>query len=159
MTSGFMVDVSTKCYSGFKCFMIGCSRVDFMCFFFFKQKAAYEMRISDWSSDVCSSDLSSVAAPTIAPPTAPMAAPVTGLPLTTSPETAPAPAPYRAPSPTRRPVHAAVDKAAKAHEPTIPYRKLQTHLSAHASHKAKTPHILEARPVWTGCVITGRSGW
>src|SRR3546814_13567068 len=30
-------------------------------FFFFKQKTAYEMRISDWSSDVCSSDL-------IAPP-------------------------------------------------------------------------------------------
>src|SRR3546814_5129184 len=30
----------------------GCVR-----FFFFKQKTAYEMRISDWSSDVCSSDL------------------------------------------------------------------------------------------------------
>src|SRR3546814_1687547 len=31
------------------------------CFlFFFKQKTAYDMRISDWSSDVCSSDLSSV---------------------------------------------------------------------------------------------------
>src|SRR3546814_7907502 len=29
-----------------------------MFFFFFKQKTAYEMRISDWSSDVCSSDLS-----------------------------------------------------------------------------------------------------
>src|SRR3546814_7642648 len=29
-----------------------------MLFFFFKQKTAYEMRISDWSSDVCSSDLS-----------------------------------------------------------------------------------------------------
>src|SRR3546814_1985484 len=29
----------------------------FWCFFFFKQKTAYEMRISDWSSDVCSSDL------------------------------------------------------------------------------------------------------
>src|SRR3546814_16013983 len=31
----------------------------YMCvfFFFFKQKTAYEMRISDWSSDVCSSDL------------------------------------------------------------------------------------------------------
>src|SRR3546814_21045647 len=31
----------------------------FVCclFFFFKQKTAYEMRISDWSSDVCSSDL------------------------------------------------------------------------------------------------------
>src|SRR3546814_3418556 len=28
-------------------------------FFFFKQKTAYEMRISDWSSDVCSSDLGS----------------------------------------------------------------------------------------------------
>src|SRR3546814_16257147 len=29
-------------------------------FFFFKQKTAYEMRISDWSSDVCSSDLEQV---------------------------------------------------------------------------------------------------
>src|SRR3546814_2913112 len=29
-------------------------------FFFFKQKTAYEMRISDWSSDVCSSDLHAV---------------------------------------------------------------------------------------------------
>src|SRR3546814_7767011 len=28
-----------------------------VCCFFFKQKTAYEMRISDWSSDVCSSDL------------------------------------------------------------------------------------------------------
>src|SRR3546814_4367628 len=31
-------------------------------FFFFKQKTAYEMRISDWSSDVCSSDLLGVEA-------------------------------------------------------------------------------------------------
>src|SRR3546814_7411303 len=30
-------------------------------FFFFKQKTAYEMRISDWSSDVCSSDLLTMA--------------------------------------------------------------------------------------------------
>src|SRR3546814_5605491 len=30
-----------------------------MLFFFFKQKTAYELRISDWSSDVCSSDLTS----------------------------------------------------------------------------------------------------
>src|SRR3546814_5298320 len=29
----------------------------YMIFFFFKQKTAYEVRISDWSSDVCSSDL------------------------------------------------------------------------------------------------------
>src|SRR3546814_4805425 len=34
----------------------------FIIFFFFKQKTAYEMRISDWSSDVCSSDLSRLAA-------------------------------------------------------------------------------------------------
>src|SRR3546814_16961929 len=33
--------------------MVGCSWF----FFFFKQKTAYEMRISDWGSDVCSSDL------------------------------------------------------------------------------------------------------
>src|SRR3546814_3895087 len=31
--------------------------MDWWRFFFFKQKTAYEMRISDWSSDVCSSDL------------------------------------------------------------------------------------------------------
>src|SRR3546814_165054 len=31
--------------------------VSVVCFFFFKQNTAYEMRISDWSSDVCSSDL------------------------------------------------------------------------------------------------------
>src|SRR3546814_1834559 len=33
-----------------------CVQLSFL-FFFFKQKTAYEMRISDWSSDVCSSDL------------------------------------------------------------------------------------------------------
>src|SRR3546814_12238001 len=31
--------------------------MNMLLFFFFKQKTAYEMRISDWSSDVCSSDL------------------------------------------------------------------------------------------------------
>src|SRR3546814_7602824 len=40
-------------YSSF----FGCRWVSL--FFFFKQKTAYEMRISDWSSDVCSSDLAS----------------------------------------------------------------------------------------------------
>src|SRR3546814_4591481 len=34
-----------------------CCFSDCSVFFFFKQKTAYEMRISDWSSDVCSSDL------------------------------------------------------------------------------------------------------
>src|SRR3546814_3540200 len=34
-----------------------------MFFFFFKQKTAYEVRISDWSSDVCSSDLAAPVGP------------------------------------------------------------------------------------------------
>src|SRR3546814_5473125 len=38
------------------CMTLVCCLYSF--FFFFKQKTAYEMRISDWSSDVCSSDLS-----------------------------------------------------------------------------------------------------
>src|SRR3546814_1831327 len=37
-------------------FLLG-SRVLEAVFFFFEQKTAYELRISDWSSDVCSSDL------------------------------------------------------------------------------------------------------
>src|SRR3546814_4217314 len=52
------------CLVGFVC------RFDFIIFlffFFFKQKTAYEMRISDWSSDVCSSDLcDALGAPTCA---------------------------------------------------------------------------------------------
>src|SRR3546814_1727162 len=44
------------------CVYVYCGMLAFVrhfgfCFFFFKQKTAYEMRISDWSSDVCSSDL------------------------------------------------------------------------------------------------------
>src|SRR3546814_5622832 len=35
---------------------------DIMVFFFYKQKTAYDMRISDWSSDVCSSDLDDLSA-------------------------------------------------------------------------------------------------
>src|SRR3546814_4196160 len=37
----------------------------FFVFFFFKQKTAYEMRISDWSSDVCSSDLLRILRPRV----------------------------------------------------------------------------------------------
>src|SRR3546814_4683552 len=37
------------------CHLLVCLLISFL--FFFKQKTAYEMRISDWSSDVCSSDL------------------------------------------------------------------------------------------------------
>src|SRR3546814_3122874 len=39
-----------------------CFTFCYCCFFFFKQKTAYEMRISDWSSDVCSSDLHGICA-------------------------------------------------------------------------------------------------
>src|SRR3546814_18907368 len=41
------------------CCLVFCFVIFLCCvfFFFFKQKTAYEMRISDWSSDVCSSDL------------------------------------------------------------------------------------------------------
>src|SRR3546814_1295427 len=42
------------------CIVLVCGILAVVCFFvffFFKQKTAYEMRISDWSSDVCSSDL------------------------------------------------------------------------------------------------------
>src|SRR3546814_3192536 len=51
------------CFSDFPCFMFAleCGGVLFFVVFFFKQKTAYEMRISDWSSDVCSSDLLQVA--------------------------------------------------------------------------------------------------
>src|SRR3546814_2591230 len=40
------------CSSSVQIWLVCCNN-----FFFFKQKTAYEMRISDWSSDVCSSDL------------------------------------------------------------------------------------------------------
>src|SRR3546814_1036661 len=47
------------CLLDFNCILFcGCDVcVLLTVFFFFKQKTAYEMRISDWSSDVCSSDL------------------------------------------------------------------------------------------------------
>src|SRR3546814_14838188 len=41
------------------CYSVSVLFLSLLCFFFFKQKTAYEMRISDWSSDVCSSDLPS----------------------------------------------------------------------------------------------------
>src|SRR3546814_1380590 len=41
--------------------MFCCVTIFLLLFCFFKQKTAYEMRISDWSSDVCSSDLAVVA--------------------------------------------------------------------------------------------------
>src|SRR3546814_4975656 len=48
MYMSIVVVIAVQVYCGL------CSRFGF---FFFKQKTAYELRISDWSSDVCSSDL------------------------------------------------------------------------------------------------------
>src|SRR3546814_1896145 len=42
------------CRYYFCCYLLDCYLLSL--FFFFKQKTAYELRISDWSSDVCSSD-------------------------------------------------------------------------------------------------------
>src|SRR3546814_14739528 len=57
------------------CLLLG---LDFGSFFFFKQKTVYEMRISDWSSDVCSSDLVVQPIPTQAVRVASVAKPVAG---------------------------------------------------------------------------------
>src|SRR3546814_8266621 len=43
------------------CLSVTCLYLSHYTFFFFKPKTSYEMRISDWSSDVCSSDLLDVA--------------------------------------------------------------------------------------------------
>src|SRR3546814_8741588 len=45
------------CTYVYSVFFYLCSVLSDFILFFFKQKTAYEMRISDWSSDVCSSDL------------------------------------------------------------------------------------------------------
>src|SRR3546814_3727420 len=52
-----MLLISRVLISSLLAFVVCCYVVCFCLFFFFKQKTAYEMRISDWSSDVCSSDL------------------------------------------------------------------------------------------------------
>src|SRR3546814_11448448 len=80
--------------------------------FFFKQKTAYEMRISDWSSDVCSSDLSATRAELSGPQTALMRlmkccrlVPVIGFPFGCGP----AGPGWRDPGKGRRPAYMAED--------------------------------------------------
>src|SRR3546814_4450214 len=47
----------SACFSVYFSTLVLLIRLVRFCLFFFKQKTAYELRISDWSSDVCSSDL------------------------------------------------------------------------------------------------------
>src|SRR3546814_1324115 len=54
------------CGSGIRHIVVSGHNGSVFCIFFFKQKTAYEMRISDWSSDVCSSDLLTLATPRLA---------------------------------------------------------------------------------------------
>src|SRR3546814_9790356 len=56
-----MCYVSMLLFLNLVCFRLFCVCLELVVFFF-KQKTAYEMRISDWSSDVCSSDLNTEAA-------------------------------------------------------------------------------------------------
>src|SRR3546814_7438744 len=86
--------------------------------FFFKQKTAYEMRISDWSSDVCSSDLDRAAvraAATPEPSPAPirMAANEAAAPIVTRP-TAPSAVPSPSTRPAATPTRTEADSAASA---------------------------------------------
>src|SRR3546814_1604648 len=70
------------------CICALCSDVCFSYFFFFKQKTAYEMRISDWSSDVCSSDLlgASVGFQKFVTPQLPRGTDIRNLPVAKAPE-------------------------------------------------------------------------
>src|SRR3546814_4121600 len=67
-------------------------------FVFFKQKTAYEMRISDWSSDVCSSDLATPAKP-LEPAKPDIVAAEPAFKKVATPPPAPAPAPVAETSP------------------------------------------------------------
>src|SRR3546814_3550765 len=79
------------------------------CFFFFKQKTAYEMRISDWSSDVCSSDLGPV---TLAAPPASEKKRFISAP--TSARAVPATARFAV---AASPAHAQVERSMRRHRP------------------------------------------
>src|SRR3546814_19547389 len=117
------------------------------CFFFFKQKTAYEMRISDWSSDVCSSDL-------IAAVTWPAEVTVRFQLSEVRQHVVAAPSDHAKP----RPVVIIGDEATLGLHPvdsrTAPH---------HPGLKHRTPPLLgqrsEERRVGKECVSTCRSGW
>src|SRR3546814_5841672 len=105
--------------------------------FFFKQKTAYELRISDWSSDVCSSDLEGM--PSSEP----------GSPLVVAD-----------PPHTRRPCHGG-DPAPAHRQPATDVRPAPPPLRAtagcerHGVNRSRS----EERRVGKECVSKGRSWW
>src|SRR3546814_14593606 len=103
----------------------------FVFFFFFKQKTAYEMRISDWSSDVCSSDLMFTHAP------------FTDMPQSVG---------IHAPLPTY-PAEPALHWATITPPPQEPH-----HVQSH-SFVFDGPERSEERRVGKECVSTCRSRW
>src|SRR3546814_165416 len=106
-------------------------------FFFFKQKTAYEMRISDWSSDVCSSDLTAAAA--IEP---------------AFPEPPPTPAPVSAATPEASGNDAAAEAANDAGETAVPPEVAQTPVTgAPAPTTPSVPSRSAAVPVGAGATL------
>src|SRR3546814_17821435 len=114
----------------------------FNVFLFFKQKTAYEMRISDWSSDVCSSDLTET----------PARQPVDIVPLDRR----------RAPPGAGRAEHALSkqnveigDLATRSHAADRPARRPRLPRQAGADRAGKPPCLLVA--IDRKCVVEGRS--
>src|SRR3546814_1612718 len=100
-------------------------------FFFFKQKTAYEMRISDWSSDVCSSDL----------PAGGRGAVVNGMPLAAHAESGSSPRISRMPSPGASLI------------------EISDSLNVTPPSTGSKAHRSEERRVGKECVSTRRSRW
>src|SRR3546814_16959478 len=111
--------------------MILCLCVDVALFFFFKHKTAYEMRISDWSSDVCSSDLQALIQPLLA-----------ALRTRLAPE-----------------IHKAFGFRATRIERYLIGCYDESDRGFFRAHRDNTSKRSEERRVGTECVSTGRSRW
>src|SRR3546814_13750915 len=107
--------------------------------FFFKQKTAYEMRISDWSSDVCSSDLG-VAGPAPRQPARRLRR---------------LPRPGAQGDPRYGKLCLALDRGGhRSYHPAW-----QPHQSGNPLRRGQSPHRSEERRVGEECVSTCRSRW
>src|SRR3546814_15229020 len=143
-----------------------------MSFFFCKQKTAYDMRISDWSSDVCSSDLAEfkatvkaaaatkapaivkeAAAPAAAPERPKAVVPASPAPKASAASTAPAAPVIKAEPPAAEPVAPSTPVEVKA-EPLV-----QPHKTVKQVVDAKQEERSEARRVGKECVSPCRSRW